>query len=232
METTKEKIDRALGIMGAKSVDEMLDDMNLESAKDDIDQLGEIEEKISAGFDAINRKAAELTKQDASGTLTITDMNDSLKEVEGLIREAREIFFHVKEGVMSTDLLDSDLIESAAKFLESLHVNINEFVSVYRAKQKFVEKVKLMIFAQEQKKEIMEIKHRHDLELIEAKKKEGEGPEAAEAEGVAFDTDAIVKQLSHGIEAVRFDQDGVPLEERPDEIEKLGAKEEKTQFDK
>lgn len=59
------------------------------------------------------------------------------------------MYIHIHEGIMSSELIDSELIQAASKFLESMHINIAEFISLYRDKQKFIEKVKLMAYAQE-----------------------------------------------------------------------------------
>jgi len=82
-----------------------------------------------------------------------------------------------------------------------MHLNIAEFISIYKQKSKFVEKIKLMIFQQQQRIELAELKHRQNLELIEAKKKEPESIDAQEG-GFEFDTDAVVKRMQ---EAGRFD---------------------------
>ena len=191
--TTKEKIDQALGISCGKSMDEMLAELDVdeESVHRTLDGF---DSTISAAVEKIDEKALELQRGVGDGALAIQDMTSSLKEIEGLIREAKEVFLHIKENIVSTDLIDAELIQGAAKFLEAMHVNIQEFISIYKQKSKFVEKIKLMIFQQQQKIDLMNLKHKHDLELIEAKKKE---PETVDAQtgGVEFDTDAVVKSL-------------------------------------
>lgn len=70
-----------------------------------------------------------------------------MKEVEDLITLSKQMYIHIHEGIMSSELIDSELIGAASKFLESMHINIAEFISLYRDKQKFIEKVKLMAYA-------------------------------------------------------------------------------------
>lgn len=121
-------------------------------------------------------------------------MTTSLREVEDMIGQTKLVFKHIVENITSSDLIDSELVHSAAALVESMHLNIAEFISIYKQKSKFVEKIKLMIFQQQQKIDLMNLKHKHDLELIEAKKKE---PETVDAQtgGVEFDTDAVVRSL-------------------------------------
>ena len=121
-------------------------------------------------------------------------MTTSLREVEDMISQTKLVFKHIVENITSSDLIDSELVHSAAALVESMHLNIAEFISIYKQKSKFVEKIKLMIFQQQQKIDLMNLKHRHDLELLEAKKKEPETVDA-QAGGVEFDTDAVVKSL-------------------------------------
>lgn len=55
-------------------------------------------------------------------------MDTSLREVEDLITLSKQLFKHLYENIISSDLIDSELIEAAAKMLESVHVNIGEFL--------------------------------------------------------------------------------------------------------
>ena len=89
-----------------------------------------------------------------------------MKEIEDMIELSKKLFKHIYNNIITSDLLDSELIESAAKMLESIHINIAEFLEMYREKQRFIEKIKLMIFQQEQRKELMLLKHKYDMEKI------------------------------------------------------------------
>ena len=111
-----------------------------------------------------------------------------------MIGQTKLVFKHIVENITSSDLIDSELVHSAAALVESMHLNIAEFISIYKQKSKFVEKIKLMIFQQQQRIELAELKHRQNLELIEAKKKEPETVDA-QAGGMEFDTDAVVKSM-------------------------------------
>lgn len=55
-------------------------------------------------------------------------MDASLREVEEMIDLSKQLFKHIYENIVSSDLLDSELVEAAAKMLESVHVNIGEFL--------------------------------------------------------------------------------------------------------
>ena len=85
-----------------------------------------------------------------------------------------------------------------------MHVNIAEFISIYKQKSKFVEKIKLMIFQQQQRIELAELKHKQNLELLAAKNKETEPVDVKDGE-YEFNTDNIIKQMSKA-GAFKFDQ--------------------------
>jgi len=129
--------------------------------------------------------------------LAISSMDSSLKEIEDLIGMSKHMYKHVYENFIASDLIDSELLHGASSFLESIHVNIREFIQLYRDKQKFVEKVKLMMFQQQQKIDLMREKHRLTLELMAAKAKEKESANAVDAEGSFAGTqEQFVKMLS------------------------------------
>jgi len=69
-----------------------------------------------------------------------------MKEIEEMIDLSKKLFKHIYNNVITSDLIDSELIESAAKMLESIHINIAEFLEMYRERQRFIEKIKLMVF--------------------------------------------------------------------------------------
>jgi len=76
------------------------------------------------------------------------------------------MFKHIYESIISCELCDSELIGAAGKLLEAIHINIAEFISLYRDKQKYIERIKIMTFQQEQRKELMKLKHQLDMEKI------------------------------------------------------------------
>lgn len=144
-------------------------------------------------------------------------MTTSLREVEDMIGQTKLVFKHIVENITSSDLIDSELIHSAAALVESMHLNIAEFISIYKQKSKFVEKIKLMIFQQQQKIDLMNLKHKHDLELIEAKQKPAEG-QVVEADNLmSFNTDDIAKMIDQGGFEDLDDEDEEDREEEDDE---------------
>ena len=133
------------------------------------------------------------------------------------------------DNILASDLLDPELIHSAASFLESIHLNVGEFISIYKAKTKFVEKIKVMVFQQQQRIELAELKHKHNLELLREKMKEGVIDVQEGTGGYEFNTDEIIKSLSkaENYQTVKFSDssDDIIIEDDNDEDEENENKE-------
>ena len=75
--TTKERIDQALGISGGKSIDEMLDSLNVE-AEEFHKAFDDMDGRINAELAAIDKKADELHAGEMAGQRSIDYMTASL----------------------------------------------------------------------------------------------------------------------------------------------------------
>lgn len=194
--SSKEKIDAVLGITGGKSVDEFLDSLSLDS--DAIhNTLATIDDTVKDSIQSIDDTVAQLQGKEMaeSSLLQIKNLDLSLHHIEDMIDLSKKMFKHIADSILTTDLVDSELVQAASKLLESIHINIAEFVQLYRSKQQFVDKIKVMIFQQEQKKELMLLKHKLDIEKIQLKG--SNEPEAIEAEGmVSYSQESIVKAMN------------------------------------
>lgn len=192
----KDKIDAVLGITGGKSVDEFLDSLSLDTEAIH-GTLESIDDKVKDSLTAIDETASQLQQQTniSSSILQLKSLDLSLCEIEEMINLSKQIFKHIADSILTTDLVDSELVQAASKLLESIHINISEFISIYQSKQQFVDKVKTMILQQEQKKELMLLKHKLDMEKIKAK--DNQDPMSIEAEGtITFDQTEIIRKLS------------------------------------
>ena len=195
--SSEDKINAVLGITGGKSVDEFLDGLSLDTEAIH-STLGAIDDQMQTSLQSIDEAASQIQSQsDAQSSLIeIKSMDHSLREVEDLIALSKKMFKHIADSILTTDLVDSELVQAASKLLESIHINIAEFIQLYRSKQQFVDKIKVMIFQQEQKKEMLLLKHKLDLEKIQAKG-EKEDPNVVEAEGmVSYSQESIIKAMN------------------------------------
>lgn len=146
MKSTKDKIDEILGISSDMNVNDYLQslaDENCAAKK----TLSAIQSTISSDLSDIEDALKQTNVHDIQ--LNINNLDSSMKKIENLIDLAEDMITHVHDCFCSSELVDSDLLHAASTFIESMHINIAEFISLYRDKQKFIEKVKLMAYAQE-----------------------------------------------------------------------------------
>ena len=69
-------------------------------------------------------------------------MSKSLKEIEDMVSLSKSILSHVANSILATTLIDSEAVQAYSKLLESIHVNVVEFIQVYKDKQDFINKIK------------------------------------------------------------------------------------------
>ena len=197
VQTTKQKIDAVLGIPSGQTIDDFLDNLNVESGTEQLSSaFSALTDATKDAFAAADQKINEIA-QSGMGGVTILEMNDlntSLKQVEDLITMAKMMIKHCYENIVATSLIDSELIGAVGKLIESTHLTIKEFVDLYRSKIDFANKVKMSVLKLEQDKEKMRYKHELDMLKIAATKKE---PEAIDAEGgtIPFSTEDLISQL-------------------------------------
>lgn len=193
--TSKQKIDQLLGIKDDQSIDSFLDDLSFET--DEIQNtFSDIDDKVKENLQNIDNNINDIQTGKTDSILALKNMDLSMKEIEDLIGMSKRMFKHIYENIVSSDLLDSELISAAAKMLESVHINIGEFLQMYRDRQRFIEKIKLMVFQQEQRKELMALKHKYDLEKAAAKNE----PTAVEVENVMAYSIEEITRLMHNKE--------------------------------
>lgn len=183
------------GITEGKTIDDFLDGLSLETTKIQ-SALSSIDDKVKESLATIDECSKDMIQNPENSILQMKTMELSLKQVEDLITLSKDIFKHIYESIMSSDLIDSELVHSLSTLLEGIHLNIQEFINLYRDKVNFLNKIKVMALQQEQKKELMYLKQKLDLEKIDRAKKESNS-DTIDADGtMVFDIDKIVKALN------------------------------------
>lgn len=182
---TKE-IDKLLG--AAESLDNILNTLSADTISD----------QLSLNDDAIGSNISEIDKQiqayDLNGLNGIDTLKieNSLTEIKDLINDSRDIIKHVKESLITTDLIDSEAIQAYAKLVETAHVTLAEYIDLYKQRMAFYDKIRLATFYQSQKIELIKLKHKLDMEKNEAKEFNG----AITADSVAYSQEDIIKMLN------------------------------------
>lgn len=190
--STKEKLDELLGIKPGESIDEFLDTLTVDSEQVS-ESMSAIKESVKENIENIDNSIQQYNENpELSGALAMHDMTSSLKNVEDLVNISNKIYRHIYNNIIASDLLDSELIGAAAKMLESIHINIAEFLSLYKERQRYADKIQLMILQQNQKKELMQLKHQLDLEKLKSKIDVG----AVDVDSTSYSQEQIVKMLN------------------------------------
>lgn len=189
--TAKSKLDAALGITQDSSIDDFLESLTLEndSAKKAVDKIDETIKKevsnIDANIDTIQR-IDDFSKQSES----LIQIKSSLSNIDDLITISKEIIKHIYEVVVSTELVDSEMIHAAATLIESCHLNVKEYIDLYRDRLKFCEKVQLEMLKHKNNLEILEKRHQYEMEKASQNTVDAEG-------GIVYNIDDITKTLKN-----------------------------------
>ena len=189
--TAKAKLDAALGIEQDTSIDDFLESLTLDndSAKNAVDKIDETIKKevssIDANIDSI-QKIDDFSRQSES----LIEIKKSLSNIDELISISKEIIKHIYEGVVSTELVDSETIHAAATLIESCHLNVKEYIDLYKDRLKFCEKVQLEMLKHKNNLEILEKKHQYDMEKATQNAIDATG-------GVVYDHDEILNTLKN-----------------------------------
>ena len=74
---------------------------------------------------------------------------------------------HIYENIVCTELVDSELIHAAAAFIESCHLNVKEYIDLYKDRLKFYDKVQFEMLQQKHRRELLEIRQKLEREKME-----------------------------------------------------------------
>lgn len=186
--TPKEKLDKALGIDSSSSIDEFL---SLISTEND-----NAEKSIKAIDDTIKETITEVDNEIATSPqngLSIKNIEANLNGINELISVSKDIIRQIYNVISSSDLMDPEIIASAATFIEACHSNIKEWIDLYKDRIRFVDKVKFEMLQQQHKKELIQFKH--DLEMEKLKKTTVEA-EVQQQSGIPYSTENILEILN------------------------------------
>ena len=155
-----EKINEALGI---ESIDSFLSSLNVDEGE--MAKLSEVDQQVKGDIERID---AQMQKYNEGGVEKV-DIND-IQHSLGHIRELVEISKNTIRYIYN-QLIDSELVGSFSKLLEAVHIQIQEYIGLYKDRQNFFHKVKLEAIKQANKLEQMRLKQQYDLEKLEKAKK-------------------------------------------------------------
>ena len=191
--TQQEKLDAIFGITGGKTVDDFLNGLELETSKI-TETMDDIDSTVKTQITQLDNSQLKIESGETEVSLELANMELSLKSIEDMVQLSKSVLKHVADSILATPLIDSEAVQAYSKLMESIHVNINEFISLYKSKSDFINKIKFQLFQQQQKKELMLFKHKLDMERLKA----NDGPDVIDAENVTtkeWNQEQITKML-------------------------------------
>ena len=170
--TSKSKLDAALGIAPDKSIDDFLNSLTIEnnSAKEAVDN---IDKSVKEEVENIDKELKALSFgngfDESQKLLSIVSIDKSLKNIDDLISISKDVIKHIYENIVCTELVDSELIHAAAAFIESCHLNVKEYIDLYKDRLKFYDKVQFEMLQQKHRRELLEAKQKFEREKLDSK---------------------------------------------------------------
>lgn len=200
--TQQEKLDALFGITQGQDIDTFLNELSLDNTQQQNDVLSAINE-LSAVEQTMKSKISQVQTDPMLNQIGYCDLSSqivsidhSMAELEDIVNLSKDIIRHVHASILATPLIDSEAVQAYSKLVESIHINIAEFISIYRDKQNFANKIRYALFDQQQKKDLLRYKADLQIEIQKAKDKNN----AIDTAGVvtdskAWDSDKICKMV-------------------------------------
>lgn len=191
-QSTKQKLDQLLGISEDQTIDDFLSD--LETNTDKVSGvLSSIDNEVKQSLTKVDDNLNKLSCHNVGEVdmLTTSQVEDGLNEIRSLIDTSKRVIQQVYESICTTDLIDSELIQAFAKLIEATHVNIADYIDLYKQRVQYYDKIKLLAFDHQNRIERMRIKQQLDIETAKAKNT-NVVPEGM----VSFDYDDIQKMAA------------------------------------
>lgn len=187
-----EKLNKALGITG---IDEFLNDLQIDelSVRSLTDELENIDQNVKSTVAQIDSQLSTYNFAQIEN-INIPSVETSLNDIRELINQSKTIIKHIYENVITSDLIDSELVSAVGKLMEAAHLTIAEYIDLYKNRLKFLDTIKLKMFEHSQRKDMELYKHQLAMERMKAKL----DSTAVEAESglTAYKQEDIIKALS------------------------------------
>ena len=146
-----------------KSVDELLENSRREFerfTKEISTKKAEVEKAETAMRDCVETSRGDLTDRKTAESLG--NFENTLKSMENLVGAGKGIMQKLYDAIGQTDLIDPDVIQSAAKIIEAVRVSLADVIAFHSTKFQ-------LEFGFRQQVEMENLKQMHRLEIEERK---------------------------------------------------------------
>jgi len=166
--TAKQKLDEILGIGSSETIDDFMKDLSTdtEKAKDTAEKIDEAVKAEANNIDKQLEKCLDKSVDFNEKDLSLKNIKNGLNNIDSLIETSKVIVTQIYQNIVQTDIIDSELVRSAAAFIEAEHLLIKEYIDLYKARLKFYEKIELENLTQKHRLELLQEKHRLEMEKI------------------------------------------------------------------
>lgn len=182
-----QKINEALGI---ESIDSFLSSINIDDEK--VQSLANLESEVKDEVEKIDSQIDEY-KKNGLKNIDIDDIQAPFGHIKELIEISKSTIQHIYQQLVDSELVDAELVGSFSKLMEAFHLQVSEYIGIYKDRQNFLSKIQLEALKQKNKLEQMKLKHQMDLEKIEKSKNK----DAIEVDNmkVPYSQEDLIKQL-------------------------------------
>ena len=182
-----QKLNEALGI---ESIDSFLSSLDIDKEK--IDQLNNLDNQVKDDIQKIDTQIDNY-KKNGIVNVNIDDIQYSLGHIKELVDVSKDTIRYIYNQLIDSELIDSELVGSFSKLLEAVHLQISEYIQLYKDRQNFLYKVQLEAVKQKNKLEQIRLKHELDMQKEELKNKNNSV--TVDNMKVAYSQEDLIQQL-------------------------------------
>ena len=182
-----QKLNEALGI---ESIDSFLSSLDVDKEK--IEQLNNLDDQVKEDIQKID---AQIDNYKVKGIVhvNIDDIQYSLGHIKDLVDVSKDTIRYIYNQLIDSELIDSELVGSFSKLLEAVHIQISEYIQLYKDRQNFLYKMQLEAVKQKNKLEQIRLKHELDMQKEELKNKNS--AVTVDNMKVAYSQEDLIQQL-------------------------------------
>lgn len=182
-----QKLNEALGI---ESIDSFLSSLDVDKEK--IEQLNNLDDQVKEDIQKID---AQIDNYREKGIVhvNIDDIQYSLGHIKELVEVSKDTIRYIYNQLIDSELIDSELVGSFSKLLEAVHIQISEYIQLYKDRQNFLYKMQLEAVKQKNKLEQIRLKHELDMQKEELKNKNS--AVTVDNMKVAYSQEELIQQL-------------------------------------
>lgn len=182
-----QKLNEALGI---ESIDSFLSSLDVDKEK--IEQLNNLDDQVKEDIQKIDAQIDNY-KEKGIVHVNIDDIQYSLGHIKELVDVSKDTIRYIYNQLIDSELIDSELVGSFSKLLEAVHIQISEYIQLYKDRQNFLYKMQLEAVKQKNKLEQIRLKHELDMQKEELKNKNS--AVTVDNMKVAYSQEELIQQL-------------------------------------